>query len=268
MFSGSVYRRDGSECERDRRGRRREQRREDRGRVEAALVGGPQHTGEDLLTAGAARRAIAAPTHFARDDGGPQRLLGAPVRRVERRLEEEAKDRVVFDDEVRLEYYRLQKIAEGDLVLQIQGQFGLDPTTEAGISRPKEEKDKLSNILHVLNDKYGTEFTDADKIYFDQLEQALFENEDLKTRAQNNPIENFKYAFEEVFIQTLIDRMKDNELRLDANPLFAAGPIGDIDNSKAALALAKRQNDDLKKLKGELKGASPSSSSSSSSLLL
>ena len=34
---------------------------------------------------------------------------------------------------------------------------------------------------------------------------------DLKTRAQNNPIENFKYAFEEVFIQTLIDRMKDNE---------------------------------------------------------
>ena len=120
-------------------------------------------------------------------------------------------ERLKLDNEVALEYYRLQKIAEGDLVLQVQGEYGLDPTTEAGISKPKEEKDKLSNILNVLNDKYGTEFTDADRLYFEQLEQALFENDELKLRAQSNPIENFKYAFDEVFIQTLIDRMKDNE---------------------------------------------------------
>jgi type I restriction enzyme, R subunit len=120
-------------------------------------------------------------------------------------------ERLKLDNEVALEYYRLQKMAEGDLVLQVQGQFGLDPTTEAGISRPKEERDRLSNIIHILNDKYGTEFTDADRLYFEQIEQALFENEDLKVRAQSNPIENFKYAFEEIFVQTLIDRMKDNE---------------------------------------------------------
>lgn len=120
-------------------------------------------------------------------------------------------ERLKLDNEVALEYYRLQKIAEGDLVLQVQGQHALDPTTEAGIKRSKEEKDKLSIIINVLNDKYGTEFTDADRLYFEQIEQALFENDDLKMRAQNNPIENFKYAFEEVFIQTLIDRMKDNE---------------------------------------------------------
>lgn len=120
-------------------------------------------------------------------------------------------ERLKLDNEVALEYYRLQKIAEGDLVLQVQGQYGLDPTTEAGISRPKDEKDRLSNIINVLNNKYGTEFTDADRLYFEQIEQALFENDDLKIRAQSNPIENFKYAFEEIFIQTLIDRMKDNE---------------------------------------------------------
>jgi type I restriction enzyme R subunit len=33
----------------------------------------------------------------------------------------------------------------------------------------------------------------------------------LKIRAKNNPIENFKYAFDEVFIQTLIDRMDANQ---------------------------------------------------------
>jgi len=69
----------------------------------------------------------------------------------------------------------------------------------------------LSNIINVLNEKYGTDFTDADKLYFEQIEQALYENDDLKLRAQNNPIENFKYALTEVFIQTLIDRMDDNQ---------------------------------------------------------
>lgn len=120
-------------------------------------------------------------------------------------------NRLKLDNEVALEYYRLEKIAEGDLVLQIQGQDFLSPITEAGISRAKDERDRLSNIIGMLNEKYGTDFTEADRLYFEQLEQALFENEDLKLRAQNNPIENFKYAFEEVFIQTLIDRMKDNE---------------------------------------------------------
>lgn len=120
-------------------------------------------------------------------------------------------ERLKLDNEVALEYYRLQKIAEGDLILQVQGEYGLDPTTEAGISREKDEKERLSNIIKLLNDKFGTDFTDADRLYFEQIEQALYENEELKIRAQNNPIENFKYAFDEVFIQALIDRMDANQ---------------------------------------------------------
>lgn len=119
--------------------------------------------------------------------------------------------RLKLDDEIALEYYRLQKIVEGDLVLQIQGEYGLDPVTEVGISKVKDDKDTLSNIINLLNDKYGTDFNDSDKSYFEQLEQALFENDELKIRAINNPLDNFKYAFDEVFIQTLIDRMEKNQ---------------------------------------------------------
>jgi len=120
-------------------------------------------------------------------------------------------ERLKLDNEVALEYYRLQKIAEGDLILQVQGEHGLAPVTDAGISKPKDEKEKLSNIIKLLNDKFGTDFTEADRLYFEQIEQALYENEELKVRAKNNPIENFKYAFEEIFIQTLIDRMDANQ---------------------------------------------------------
>jgi len=44
-----------------------------------------------------------------------------------------------------------------------------------------------------------------------KLENTIFENKDLKIRAKNNPLENFKYTFDEVFIQTLIDRMDANQ---------------------------------------------------------
>jgi type I restriction enzyme R subunit len=63
----------------------------------------------------------------------------------------------------------------------------------------------------VLNDKFGTDFNDADKLFFDQIEEALYLDEDLKKRALNNPLDNFKYAFEEVFINKLIERMGDNQ---------------------------------------------------------
>ena len=49
------------------------------GGVEAALVGGAKHGGEDLLTLGAARSAVAAAAGLARDDRRTERVLGAPV---------------------------------------------------------------------------------------------------------------------------------------------------------------------------------------------
>jgi type I restriction enzyme, R subunit len=120
-------------------------------------------------------------------------------------------DQLKLDNEVALEYYRLQKLGEGDLVLEIQGEHALTPTTEAGISRDKDEKAKLSDIITNLNNKLGTDFNEADRLFFEQIEEELFQDEDLKKRALNNPPENFKYAFEDVFINKLIERMDSNQ---------------------------------------------------------
>ena len=102
MFSGSVDRGDCPEVRRHGGCGCGEQRDEQFRCIEAALVGGAQHTGEHLLTVRTTARAIAAAAHFARDDGRAQRVLGAPVGGVERRVEEKAEDGVVFDDEVLL----------------------------------------------------------------------------------------------------------------------------------------------------------------------
>jgi len=53
-----------------------------------------------VLTITIAARAIATATHLARDDRGPERVLGAPVSGVEGRVEEKTEDGLEFDHEV------------------------------------------------------------------------------------------------------------------------------------------------------------------------
>jgi type I restriction enzyme R subunit len=116
-----------------------------------------------------------------------------------------------LDDEVALEYYRLQKIKEGSIELQ-KGEDGeLSGTSEAGLKRGKDEEALLSEIIHVLNDRFGTEFEEADKLFFDQIEAELMEDETLRTQARVNEIDTFKFAFYDKFIDKLISRMDQNQ---------------------------------------------------------
>lgn len=116
-----------------------------------------------------------------------------------------------LDDEVALEYYRLQKIKEGAIELE-KGESGeLSGTSEAGLKRAKEQEALLSEIISVLNDRFGTEFEEADKLFFDQIEAELLEDETLQSQAKVNQLDTFKYAFNDKFIDKLIERMDQNQ---------------------------------------------------------
>jgi type I restriction enzyme R subunit len=116
-----------------------------------------------------------------------------------------------LSDEVALEYYRLQKISEGKIELAKEGESELKPVTEAGTKKETDELAPLSEIIKILNDRFGTDFTEADKLFFDQIEAALVEDEKLSKQAKSNSIDNFRYGFEEVFLTKLIDRMDQNQ---------------------------------------------------------
>jgi len=47
----------------------------------------------------------------------------------------------------------------------------LNKLNEPGIKRAKENKAKLSEIIEVLNERFGTEFEQADKLFFIQIEE-------------------------------------------------------------------------------------------------
>lgn len=116
-----------------------------------------------------------------------------------------------FDDEVAMEYYRLQKIKEGSIDL-VKGEEGeLDGLSEAGIKRAKEKKAPLSEIIDQLNERFGTEFEEADRLFFNQIEEELIKDKILQSQAKVNKLDTFKFAFEDKFLNKLIDRMDQNQ---------------------------------------------------------
>ena len=62
-----------------------------------------------------------------------------------------------------------------------------------------------------MNERFGTAFEEADRLFFEQLKEALTEDEALKTYAKANPIETFGFAFNDSFEDKLIERMELNQ---------------------------------------------------------
>lgn len=113
-------------------------------------------------------------------------------------------------DDVSLEYYRLQKIRESDIVLDPGEGYVFGPI-DAGGGVIDERKAHLSEIIEILNERFGTDFNEADRLFFDQIEEEMVSNIKLSVQAKNNTIENFKYGFEDAFEKSLISRMDQNQ---------------------------------------------------------
>ncbi len=116
-----------------------------------------------------------------------------------------------FDDDVRLEYYRLQKISEGSISLREGKAEPLDGPTEVGSGMVREQPVQLSRLIDVINDRFGTEFTEADQLFFDQIIEAAVADEGLRQAAQANPEDKFALVFQRVLESLFVDRMEQNE---------------------------------------------------------
>ena len=116
-----------------------------------------------------------------------------------------------FDDEVRLQYYRLQKISEGSISLSEYKGKPLDGPSEVGSGVVCEEPVALSRLIDLVNQRFGTDFTDADQLFFDQILEAAVEDDTLQRAAQVNPQDKFSLLFDSLLETLFIERMDQNE---------------------------------------------------------
>lgn len=128
-----------------------------------------------------------------------------------KKLPKDRDDPFQLGDDVSLEYYRLQKMSETNLVLESGEEGQIPGILYAGGGKVPDEKAHLSEIIEVLNERFGTEFKEADRLFFDQIEQEMVGNSKLAEQARSNTLENFRFGFDEQFMASLISRMDQNQ---------------------------------------------------------
>ena len=118
---------------------------------------------------------------------------------------------VHVEDEVDLQYYRLQKISEGKIDLTGGEPRALKGPRDVGTGQDGDDTIRLSELIDILNERFGTDFTQADQLFFDQIQEEAIESETLRKAAATNSKDDFRYVFEQAFEGLVIDRMEGNE---------------------------------------------------------
>jgi type I restriction enzyme R subunit len=117
---------------------------------------------------------------------------------------------VDINENVSLEYYRLDKIAEGRLKLVAGEAAALYGPTDVGTGKVEGEKVELSKLIDVLNDRFGTDFSDSDQLFIEQIKLDAQESEELQQAANANSEDGFGLVFKELFVNYMLERYEAN----------------------------------------------------------
>ena len=120
---------------------------------------------------------------------------------------------VDIDDSVVLTHLRTQIIAQSeDLSLSTGSEEPLDPAiVETSGGKPEDPKELLSLLIADLNNRFGLNLTDADRIWFEQQQQHYANDADLREVARANDYDNFEMHFVPLVADGLIERHEANE---------------------------------------------------------
>ncbi len=111
------------------------------------------------------------------------------------------------------------------------GSIGLTATDEPGVALPGKGEgksveptlDKLSALIEAMNEKYGADLGDGDKVWVDQMWTVVKSDDNMRTVAENNEYGQYVLVLEERFRDLLVDRHGKNDGLFDlyfANPDF------------------------------------------------
>ena len=116
-----------------------------------------------------------------------------------------------LDNEVALRFYRLQQICEGSIDLSEGEPEPLKGPTDIGTARAKDEDVTLSSLIDHLNDRFGTDFTEVDQLFFEQIRASAENNKTIAEATRANNFANFAAYLNRVLDELFIARMEGDE---------------------------------------------------------
>ena len=119
-------------------------------------------------------------------------------------------EKINLEDALLLEYYKLQKTAEGNITLEKTEGVVPGIKGDAGSGSKEKEKGSLSEILDKFNKKFGTTFTEQDKVLA-QLKADMMKNEQMANSAKSGDKTAFKTLYDKQFNDIAINRYEEND---------------------------------------------------------
>lgn len=116
-----------------------------------------------------------------------------------------------LDDEVALKYFRIQQMTQGSIDLSEGEADPLKGPTDVGSGGRKDEEVGLTDLVERLNERFGTSFTRADQLFFEQIRESAEADERIVEAALANKYDNFSSYLERMLDELFIDRMDGNE---------------------------------------------------------
>ena len=120
-------------------------------------------------------------------------------------------DAVHIGGDVELEYYRLQRVSSGAVAIGEDGDVHVTTPTEVATGDPGEVRAPLSEIIDRLNDRFGTDFTEEDRLFFAQVKERAVSDEEVRNLARANPFDKFALGVRDRIGELMMERMKGND---------------------------------------------------------
>ena len=117
----------------------------------------------------------------------------------------------VLDDEVALRFFRLQQMTDGSIDLSEGHPDPLKGPTDVGTAGVKDQEVPLSSLIDRLNERFGTDFTEADQLFFDQIRASAERDENIVEVVRANNFADFASYLDRMLDELFIARMEGNE---------------------------------------------------------
>ena len=114
----------------------------------------------------------------------------------------------IVREDVDMDSYKIIDKGEKQIILDSDGELKSMSSVATGYT--EEEKAKLSQIIKDLNDTFGTDFTDDDRVFLERVKANLLGNEELLQKMEHNSPENVKAVFEKYFDKEMTELLNNN----------------------------------------------------------
>ena len=114
--------------------------------------------------------------------------------------------------EVELASYRNEQTFKGSGQLTLGEALPLYGPSEVGTGGQYDDaKTPLSVIIEVINERFGTDWKDNDKLLFEQISRDMVNDENLSEKARANTMDQFRPVFETEVLKAFVNRQDRNE---------------------------------------------------------